>query len=367
MSGMNQLHNRKPVRTVTYSTHSERKNLKVADEAAELLSDIAKSCNRHYTQGVVVYEYLHMFEDFKDDLSEMMTDVDGELERYGVDSELVDAVKWSDRIEIDTDNDETKRRNIWLPHRTIQSAPSINWSQSVADVVVQGINSVYTDRMDRYETKQALLDYVHSMGTKTIQDRKAELIISDSDRLDVPEMLVDQLQLVEGIETISDYAQRCDGLSRWSDRCDALFSLYDHHSIDYGKLIGFVADTHGITKEYTEKKLDELVRSKNILEMEMDDSYDELRSSVDEDIHEDEVVEYYNETDHTLTEVLITQIDENSGMDVSPLVGQLYMYDFVSDGEEVREFLEESEYLENARGTVMRQDDVLDMPKKFSF
>ena len=313
-------------KTILSTADGKRKSLRLHPTVANILSDVANDLNKKGTQGVVGYEYLMMYSDeLTDDIDFLEQNIDQKLRDLDVDVELLNSVTYSDKIEIDESVTDTKRRDIYIPDTSddnriqIQLNQFESLSQTVQQAILDGYHSIYTDRFDRIEVKQALHQILSQADKDATENEKAIKLYETSDEFEIPTEL--QQQLNYQIQSRDDYVDIADDLDTWHKRYRILHNLVGEIDVGFDELVEFVTDTHDLDNEtYVKNKLSDFCREYDHKEM-LEDSQDETTFDPDIDLSDtrDEEVKFYNysfvyeDTDHTLEEVVYRLIQNNGG------------------------------------------------------
>lgn len=340
------INNRGINKTVLYSERGDKKRIRIDKSIAILVSNIASYSNKKMTQGIVSYEYLMMHTNrFTDDIDEIESDVNANLKSYCVEPELIDDVTWND-VEI-PERDGKKRMNLWLPHRVTQQVQDITvWNDILSDAIEQGFKSLYDDRWGRVRAKKSLLNYV-SDDDNSVTNKKARMIIENSDKIDIPGELMDQLGNYT-VECPSDYASISYVLDSWDERFKALDEMVSNFgsTLSVDNLTKLLCNEHAIESErYVKSKVREFCREYkhyNILETDESSIQPE---DVDSNVSVDNFTSMFNVHSYTLSEIVLKlMIDNNGSVDKDKFISEC-TGDIFDSEDQVKDWIEKNSYV----------------------
>lgn len=239
----------------------DAKRIRMNEFVADLLGTISNELNKKFTQGMVAYEYLLMTrDDVFDPIDDYEELVDDQLGSLSVNSSRVNEITYSNRIDERNQHDGQKRRNIWV-------APDINadwsaWNDKVEQAIIDGYNSVFTDRFERIQVKRDLVQILSSpSGEPRHVCTKARKIYSLDDEYDIPDEFEQKMDYT--IDSESDYRNTAHLLTSWDDRFRLLDKLLQNKKFEFEELVGFLTDSHNLdpnSKGYVRKQIRQFAR-----------------------------------------------------------------------------------------------------------
>ncbi|NLV12202.1 hypothetical protein [Haloarcula argentinensis] len=186
-----------PQKTLLHGTIAGdyNKQLTVDKWVYETLKEWSNDKIRKMTKGIVLYECMMMqFDSISDTLTQSESAINDKLENQSINPELVDAVTQiefedaEDELKKNVESPDEKRKDVkfWVPEFVDESVPWMRgWNNHIQDAIVQTYASAFSDRSDRIEAKQQLLDYI-------ISDSKPEhpvanvIVSADENDFNVP-------------------------------------------------------------------------------------------------------------------------------------------------------------------------------------
>ena len=323
--------------TALYSGDSKKVKVTVDEDIHEVVSKLAEHRNKKATQGVIAYEWLMMYEsEFNDMITDFENEIDKKLEKLRIKPELVNQVQWTEKLVLH--DDDTKRMNVWIPMRVHKQHDSEHYKQLITEAVEHGYNSIYRDRKERMDVKKELVKYA-SDDTNKISNSKAEMIINNSEDIDIPNQLLNEIQgyLIGGRE---DYLNVADNLQSWDKRYKALDDWLSFKKEPFDTVFETVQEAHDLTdEEYLGRKINIFARKYNYDYLVPDKKVkyrQELNISVED------IKGRYLNGNYILEEVVIGYINTRSGL--NRIDGNKLLENVKSEFNSISEF---EEWIEN--------------------
>jgi hypothetical protein len=324
------------------------KRIRMNEFVADLLADISNELNKKFTQGMVSYEYLLMTRsDVCDPIDEYEEIVDDQLSDLGVKSSRVNEITYANRIDERDEHDDKKRRNIWVASDI--NADWETWNDKVEQAIIDGYNSVFTDRFERIKVKRDLVQILSNPSQDTSDVcTKAEKIYYLDEEYDIADELEQKMDYT--IESRSDYYNTAHVLTSWDDRFRLLDKLLQNKEFEFEELVNFVKDCHDLgSKGYVRRKLKEFAREypehKHLIE-DYSTAFEPDQIERDPDVNQEVKVGnftfIYQDHKYRLEEVLYRLVDNNGGSIKKSTLKKIWNRDFDKD---LVEFVEELEHL----------------------
>jgi len=323
--------------TALYSGDSKKVKVTIDEDIHEVVSKLAKHRNKKATQGVIAYEWLMMYEsEFDDMITDFENEIDKKLEKLRIKPELVNQVQWTEKLVLH--DDDTKRMNVWIPMRVDKQHDSEHYKQLITEAVEHGYNSMYRDRKERMDVKKELVKYA-SDDTNKISNSKAEMIITNSRDIDIPNQLLNEIQgyLIDGRE---DYLNVADNLKSWDKRYKALDDWLSFKKESFDTVFETLQEAHDLTdEEYLGRKINIFARKYNYDYLVPDKK---VKYSQELNISVKDIKDRYLNGNYTLEEVVIGYINTRSGL--NRIDGNKLLENVKSEFNSISEF---EEWIEN--------------------
>jgi len=274
-------------------------------------------------------------------ITDFENEIDKKLEKLRIKPELVNQVQWTEKLVLH--DEDTKRMNVWIPMRVHKQHDSEHYKQLITEAVEHGYNSIYRDRKERMDVKKELVKYA-SDETNKISNSKAEMIINNSEDIDIPSQLLNEIQgyLIGGRE---DYLNVADNLKSWDRRYKALDDWLSYKKESFNTVFETLQEAHDLTDdEYLRQKVNKFAREYNHDYLVPDKM---VKYSQELDIDVDEIKDTYLEGNYTLEEVVIGHINTRNGL--NRIDGNKLLENVKSEFNSISEFedwIENTTYLE---------------------
>lgn len=323
--------------------YGNKKRISLNGFVADVLSEIADNLNKKFTQGIIAYEYLLMTrDDITDEIDELEQMVDTQLRELDIDPTTINDIRYSDQLDLREQTDNNKRRNIWIANDV-----NIDWdtyNKKVEQAVVDGYNSIFTDRFERIEVKRDLINIVSTGTTKRKHSKKAKQIYNGYDGFDIPLSL--EAKFSKDIETSSDYIEIADELKSWSDRFRMLNNLLQNKQLSFNSVEEMLCDAHGFEDmTWVRNKIRKYAREnpehKYLIE---NDEYAFAPDTieVDEEVSKGNWIGLYSTSNLTREEILYKLAESCDGSVPKPSVKKIWNTEF---DDNLVEFVRDCEHL----------------------
>jgi len=247
--------------TNIYADESDIIRVRVPQYIRDCVSCIAKNKNKKFTQGIVAYEWIMMYNsNLNDMLAEFEDEIDTKLKNEDINPKLINKIEWSDKLYAKKQKD--KRMNVYIPSRVKNQMDINQYKDLVIKSVENGFNSLYRDRKERIDVKKALFNYIKNDVNPA--NKKAKMIINDDNEIDIPSDLV--LNIDDEIKEWDDFKNKIGKTTKWDIREKMIVSVCNNNSlINHYTIKSVIQDKCDIADEkYLTRKLNKIGYKHNL-------------------------------------------------------------------------------------------------------
>jgi len=253
---------RLPCSTMLHGIASESKRVTMPKWVHEALAYVAAERNRKLTQGVLAYEcLLFKYDELFDRIDSLERTIETNADRR-IDFEEVDELQVMteeearEKIRSKIEEPDKKRTQVelWLPKPVLDTSPwRRGWGSKLEDGFVTAYASAFSDRLDRLECKEQLIEYVqdgvtptHSVAVDIVNGEMGGYVGS-------PEILSEVI-----VTEPDDYYAIADELTTVDKQNTKMKELYDNEdNLNKGHFVTILKKAHGHGSGYAENRVEE--------------------------------------------------------------------------------------------------------------